>query len=116
MKVDDSKEMADAKDKGEECESKQYDVVEAQGRIEGKEESEDDIADKDKKCKKEPDVVDGSPRNPFLLLIQVVLLLLESKQGDGDGEEEDDQGQACSDGVNVQDEVGGGDGGQLWPK
>ena len=73
MEEEDSKEMANAKDEGEECESKQYDVVEAQGRIEGKEESEDDIDDKDKKCKKEPDVVDGSPRNSFLLLIQVVL-------------------------------------------
>ena len=39
VKEDDSKEMADAKDEGEECESKQYNVVEAQGRVEGKEES-----------------------------------------------------------------------------
>ena len=117
---DDGKKMADAKDESEEGESKQNNVVEAQGRVENKEESEDDIADKDEKRKQESDVVDDSPRDSFLLIIQV--LLLESEQGDGDGEDEDDQGQACGDGVEVQDEVGGGGGGnvgvggQLWPK
>ena len=130
VEEDDGKKMADAKDESEEGESKQNNVVEAQGRVENKEESEDDIADKDEKRKQESDVVDDSPRDSFLLIIQVLLLLLlESEQGDGDGEDEDDQGQACGDGVEVQDEVGGGgggnvgigggvdgDGGQLWPK
>ena len=119
---DDGKKIADAKDESEEGESKQNNVVEAQGGVENKEEPEDDIADKDEKRKQESDIVDDSPRNSFLLIIQV--LLLESEQGDGDGEDEDDQGQACSDGVEVQDEVGGGGGGnvgvggggQLWPK
>ena len=137
VEEDDGKKMADAKDESEEGESKQNNVVEAQGRVENKEESVDDIADKDEKRKQEPEVVDYSPRDSFLLIIQVLLLLLlESEQGDGDGEDEDDQGQACSDGVEVQDEVGGGGGGnvgvgggvgvgigggcggggQLWPK
>ena len=122
VEEDDGKKIADAKDESEEGESKQNNVVEAQGRVENKEEPVDDIADKDEKRKQEPEVVDYSPRDSFLLIIQV--LLLESEQGDGDGEDEDDQGQACSDGVEVQDEVGGGGGGnvgvggggQLWPK
>ena len=93
VEEDDSKEMADAKDQGGECDSKQYDVVEAQARIKGKEKSEDDIDDKNKKCKQYPDVVHHSPRNSLLLIIQVVLLLLlESQQCFGDEDDEDDQG------------------------
>ena len=92
VEEDDSKEIADAKSKGEECDSKQYNVVEAEARIEGKEKSEDDIDDKDKKRKQEPDVVDNSPRNSLLLIIQVVLLLplLESQQCSGDEDDKDD--------------------------
>ena len=91
VEEDDSKEMADAKDEGGECDSKQYDVVEAQARIKGKEKSEDDIDDKDKKRKQYPDVVHHSPRNSPLLVEQVVLLLLflllESQQYFGDEDE-----------------------------
>ena len=106
MEEDDSKEIADAKSKGEECDSKQYNVVEAEARIEGKEKSEYDIDDKDKKRKQEPDVVDHSPRNSLLLVMQVVLLLFhKSQQCFGDEDDKDDEGQACSDGVEVQDEV-----------
>ena len=92
VEEDDSKEIADAKSKGEECDSKQYNVVEAEARIEGKEKSEDDIDDKDKKRKQEPDVVDNSPRNSLLLIIQVVLLLplLESQQCFWDEDNKDD--------------------------
>ena len=68
VKEEHCKEMADAKDEGGKGNSKQYDVVEAQARVEGKEESEDDIDEENKKCEQEPDVVDGSPRNSFLLI------------------------------------------------
>ena len=109
VKEEDCKEMADAKDEGGKGNSKQYDVVEAQARVEGKEESEDDIDEENKKCEQEPDVVDGSPRNSFPLIQAVILL--EGQQGDGDGDGNDDKGQTCSDGVDLQDEVGF----QLWP-
>ena len=109
VKEEDCKEMADAKDEGGKGNSKQYDVVEAQARVEGKEESEDDIDEENKKCEQEPDVVDGSPRNSFLLIQAVILL--EGQQGDGDGDGNDDKGQTCSDGVDLEDEVGF----QFWP-
>ena len=106
VEEDDSKEIANAKDEGEECDSKQYDVVEAQARIKGKEKSEYDIDDKDKKRNQELDVVGHSPRNSLLLVMQVVLLLFhKSQQCFGDEDDKDDQGQACSYGVEVQDEV-----------
>ena len=119
VKEDNSKEIANAKDEGEEGESKQNYVVETKGRVEKKEEPEDDIADKDKKRKQESDVVDDSPRNSFLLIFQalpLLLLLLKSQQGDEDGDEEAGEGQAYSDGVEVQEEVCGDGGGKLWPK
>ena len=109
VKEEDCKEMADAKDEGGKGNSKQYDVVEAQARVEGKEESEDDIDEENKKCEQEPDVVDGSPRNSFLLIQAIILL--EGQQGDGDGDGNDDKGQTCSDGVDLEDEVGF----QFWP-
>ena len=72
VKEDDSKQIANAKDEGDEGESKQNHVVEAKGRVEKKEEPEYNIDDKDKKREQESDVVDDSPRNSFLLIIQAL--------------------------------------------